>query len=209
MMFYGQLFSQKKNNPFRFHTEHPVVISEMAKKIYSFFPKNLSQEIVVICIGTDRSTGDSLGPLVGTKLEEKRCTAFSVYGTLKDPVHAKNLEEVLVQVKRKHEDPFILAIDACLGRSSSVGYMTVAEGPVRPGAAVNKQLPFVGDMHITGIVNVHGFMEVMVLQNTRLSIVMDMAEIIARALARSARWRETTPSWLTTIMQRENLINKK
>jgi len=29
---------------------------------------NLDKEIVIICIGTDRSTGDSFGPHVGTLL---------------------------------------------------------------------------------------------------------------------------------------------
>ncbi|MNJ05080.1 hypothetical protein D3C73_1661750 [compost metagenome] len=37
-------------------------------------------------------------------------------------------------------------------------------------------------MHITGIVNVGGFMEYFVLQNTRLSLVMDLAELIAKAI---------------------------
>ncbi|WP_255245280.1 spore protease YyaC [Evansella sp. LMS18] len=203
-MFYGQLFPQKKNNSFRFHIEEPLAISDMAKKIYSFFPKDPSREIVVVCIGTDRSTGDSLGPLVGTKLEERRFNSFTVYGTLKQPVHAKNLQETIDNIENNHVNPFIIAIDACLGRSSSVGYMTVADGPVRPGAAVQKQLPSVGNMHITGIVNVNGFMEIMVLQNTRLSFVMEMAEIISRAIARSARWRDSTPGWLTTLIQREN-----
>jgi len=43
-------------------------------------------------------------------------------------------------------------------------------------------LPPVGDMHITGIVNVGGFMEYFVLQNTRLSLVMKMSHIIAEAI---------------------------
>ncbi|MNN53765.1 hypothetical protein D3C81_1685430 [compost metagenome] len=37
-------------------------------------------------------------------------------------------------------------------------------------------------MHITGIVNVGGFMEYLVLQNTRLSLVMNMADVIARGI---------------------------
>ena len=58
----------------------------------------------------------------------------------------------------------------------------VGEGPVKPGAGVNKDLPSVGDAHITGIVNVSGFMEFMVLQNTRLSLVLKMAKTIANGI---------------------------
>lgn len=42
-----------------------------------------------------------------------------------------------------------------------------------------------GDIHISGIVNVGGLMEYLVLQNTRLHLVMSMAELIARSLFRA------------------------
>ncbi len=32
--------------------------------------KKPNQEIIILCIGSDRSTGDSLGPLIGYKLKE-------------------------------------------------------------------------------------------------------------------------------------------
>jgi putative sporulation protein YyaC len=50
---------------------------------------------------------------------------------------------------------------------------------------VNKSLPEVGNIHITGIVNVSGFMEYFVLQNTRLSLVMNMAEIISTSIKKA------------------------
>ncbi|MNY42755.1 hypothetical protein D3C86_1776740 [compost metagenome] len=53
---------------------------------------------------------------------------------------------------------------------------------MRPGAGVNKQLPPVGDIHMTGIVNVGGFMEYFVLQNTRLSLVMQLGDKIVSAV---------------------------
>lgn len=141
-----------------------------------------NRPIVFVCIGTDRSTGDSLGPLVGTLLEEKMISPFFVYGTLENPIHAVNLKEQLSEITEKHSDPFIIGIDACLGRLKSVGVIQIAEGPVKPGAGVNKELPEVGDIHITGIVNVSGFMEFFVLQNTRLNLVLKMAKTIANGI---------------------------
>ncbi|WP_318506478.1 spore protease YyaC [Bacillus sp. T3] len=141
-----------------------------------------NRPIVFVCIGTDRSTGDSLGPLVGTLLEEKMISPFFVYGTLENPIHAVNLKEQLSEIFEKHTDPFIIGIDACLGRLKSVGVIQIAEGPVKPGAGVNKELPEVGDIHITGIVNVSGFMEFFVLQNTRLNLVLKMAKTIANGI---------------------------
>lgn len=138
--------------------------------------------IVVVCVGTDRSTGDALGPLVGTALARYRSPLFHLYGTLDEPVHAVNLQETLNSIYDTHPDPYIIGIDACLGHSTSVGCIQVADGPLRPGAGVNKQLPPVGDIHMTGIVNVGGFMEYFVLQNTRLSLVMRLSEKIASSL---------------------------
>ncbi len=140
------------------------------------------QDIVIVCIGTDRSTGDALGPLVGTHLLRHKTSRLHVYGTLDQPVHAMNLKETIETIEANHNDPFIIAIDACLGQVTSVGCIQVGEGPVKPGAGVNKDLPEIGHMHITGIVNVGGFMEYFVLQNTRLSLVMNISEVIASSI---------------------------
>lgn len=138
------------------------------------------KDCVVVCIGTDRSTGDSLGPMIGTFLSEMSLP-ISVYGTLDDPIHAVNLEQRLREIHTKHPNQTIIGIDACLGKLKSVGHVLLEKGPVRPGAGVDKELPPVGDYHIVGIVNVSGFMEFFVLQNTKLSIVMKMAKMSAKA----------------------------
>jgi len=142
----------------------------------------LHREIVLLCIGTDRSTGDSLGPLVGTRLVRLNIPRAFVYGTLESPVHAANLVRTLADISSRHGDPFIVALDACLGRSERVGYINVRPGQIHPGSAVKKDLPPVGDLHISGVVNVAGFLEHLVLQNTRLYLVHQMAEVIAAGL---------------------------
>lgn len=154
----------------------------LAEELLSAIPEAMDRPIVFVCIGTDRSTGDSLGPLVGTMLKERKPKSFFVYGTLEEPIHAINLEERLKEIFLNHTNPYIIGIDACLGRVKNVGVIQVGEGPVKPGAGVNKDLPAVGDIHITGIVNVSGFMEFFVLQNTRLSLVMKMAKTIANGI---------------------------
>ncbi|MFT8318096.1 MAG: spore protease YyaC [Sporolactobacillus sp.] len=148
--------------------------------------------IVIICIGTDRSTGDSLGPLVGMQLESYFLPGVSIYGTLDQPVHAVNLEDTLSMIHSSNENSFILAIDACLGKQENIGKINVSTGPVLPGAGVNKKLVPVGDMHITGIVNISGFMEYSVLQNTRLSVVMNLSKIISQSIMRAIKFKESS-----------------
>ncbi|MEK4883065.1 MULTISPECIES: spore protease YyaC [Paenibacillus] len=164
------------------HTDPDIYSAITHRLLFHFSRTRPETQIIVICVGTDRSTGDSLGPLVGTALSRFHSPLFHLYGTLEEPVHAVNLEETLSLINEKYNNPFVIGIDACLGHSTSVGCIQVVEGPLRPGAGVNKQLPPVGDIHLTGIVNVDGFMEYFVLQNTRLSLVMRLSDIIATSL---------------------------
>ncbi len=144
-------------------------------------------EVVIVCIGTDRSTGDCLGPLVGTKMAASSNHHFKVFGTLDEPVHASNMNERLAEIQSKHPDALIVAVDACLGHLENVGCVNIGDGSLLPGAGVNKSLPAVGQLHITGVVNVGGFMEFMVLQNTRLNLVMRLANLIADGLLKAAQ----------------------
>lgn len=144
-----------------------------------------NRQIIFLCIGTDRSTGDSLGPLVGDKLKNFISDGFSIYGTLENPVHAKNLCSIIEEINLRYNNPYIVAIDACLGGIQNIGNIVIEDKPLSPGAAMNKQLPKVGNLSITGIVNISGALEFMVLQNTRLYTVMHIADIISRGIYHS------------------------
>ncbi len=143
------------------------------------------REIVILCIGTDRATGDCLGPLVGEHLKEMLPT-LSVYGTLEAPIHALNLEETIEGIQTSHKNPFIIAIDASLGVSDHIGFVTLSHAPLHPGKGVNKKLPAIGNLSITGIVNVAGFPSSILLQSTRLYTVMALANCISNAIATSS-----------------------
>lgn len=178
-------FGQKRHIPLQSlkvqHTD-PLAIDQLSSRFEQVCQQLTSkQELIFVCIGTDRSTGDALGPLVGTKLKHLNRN-LHIYGTLKEPVHAMNLQDILDHIALSHPSPYIVAIDACLGQLANVGCIQFASGPVKPGAGVHKELPAVGDAHVTGIVNVGGFMEYFVLQNTRLNLVIDMADKIATAI---------------------------
>lgn len=137
-----------------------------------------NQTLIFLCIGSDRATGDSLGPLIGYKLEQHTNQNYVVYGTLEAPVHAKNLATVVEQIHSRHKKPYIIAIDASLGKQAHIGYYTLGIGSLKPGAGVGKDLISVGDVFITGIVNLSGLLDRMLLQTTRLHTVMSLADRI-------------------------------
>jgi len=143
---------------------------------------------VLLCIGTDRITGDSLGPIIGHNLAEiTKCSAhnFYIYGTLGSPVHAKNLAQTLDSIYVDHANPMIIAVDASLGRPQSVGFVTIGVGALTPGAGVKKLLPKVGDIHVTGIVNASGSANFTALQSTPFNTVAKLANIITDGFIRT------------------------
>ena len=87
-----------------------------------------SDSTVVVCIGTDRATGDALGPLTGSFLTEHNCP-FKVYGTLKAPVHALNLRDTIHHIYDHFVYTAILAVAASLGRPADVGVITLSSAP--------------------------------------------------------------------------------
>ncbi|QOR33986.1 spore protease YyaC [Clostridium sp. 'deep sea'] len=143
----------------------------------------VNKDIIVLCIGTDRSTGDALGPLIGSELQKVSLPKkVHVFGTLDQPVHAINLPSVKQTINDTFPNNFTIALDASLGNAKNVGVINVGYGSIRPGSGVNKQLAPVGDFYLTATVNIGGYMEYTVLQNTRLSLVVKIANTIAKML---------------------------
>lgn len=143
--------------------------------------------VLLFCIGTDRSTGDSLGPLIGHKLKRAglKDRRITVVGTLDSPVHAMNLEQAIFMVQHCYPDHVIVAVDASVGQTEHVGCITLGKGALRPGLGVCKELQEVGDIFITGIVGGYGNYDPLMLQSVRLSVVMADGQIpSARASAR-------------------------
>lgn len=138
--------------------------------------------VVFLCIGTDRSTGDSLGPLIGHKLKEKTMGRVEIIGTLDKPVHAMNLEEYIYLMQNRYPDHLIVAVDASVGNREHIGYVTLGKGSLKPGLGVSKELRAVGDIFITGIVGSCGNYDPIMLQSIRLSVVMKLADCISESI---------------------------
>lgn len=136
--------------------------------------------ILFVCIGTDRATGDCLGPLLGYKLKEIEEVSIKVIGTLMEPIHAMNMETYLTLIKKDYQDWVIVAVDASVGSPELIGKITVRKEPLKPGIGVGKILGEIGDISIAGIVIDNS--SASSLQSTRLSIVMNMVEFLYEGL---------------------------
>ena len=126
-------------------------VGELAGQLSGLIQEEMTRrhkkKLVFLCIGTDRSTGDSLGPLIGYKLKQERRRGTLVFGTLDRPVHAMNLEHYVQVLKNGYPDALVVAVDASVGDESHVGYVTLGRGSLKPGLGVCKELHAVGDLY--------------------------------------------------------------
>ncbi len=107
--------------------------------------------VVVLCLGSRQVPGDSLGPLVGSRLQLK-LPQVPVYGTLRQPLDSRNLEEELSRIDQEHPRALQIAVDAAIGPWTRVGQVSVRRGPLIPGIGLGHILPLVGEVSITAVV---------------------------------------------------------
>ncbi|MED4129856.1 MULTISPECIES: spore protease YyaC [Shouchella] len=193
----------------RMHIDDDLFTQELGKSLLLFCRQHSAKELVVACIGTDRSTGDALGPLLGTMLQKRHLTQFTVYGTLEAPLHAVNLENRLKDIHELHPHAFLIAVDACLGRQGHVGSITLSNQSLKPGAAMGKSLPEVGDCSLTGVVNAAGLMDFHILQSTRLHEVMTMAEKLQTLFTYvDAQLKQSTQKKHPSLFQKKGIFTE-
>ena len=139
---------------------------------------------VVVCIGSDLSVGDSLGPVTGTKLKEKLAGLnLYVYGTLARPITAHEVKYTNQFLKNTHPGSPIIAIDAAVGAAGDIGLIKIAGRGLSPGSGANKRLAKIGDVSIMGIVAEKSLFNYSLFSATRLNVVYKMAEIISEGVA--------------------------
>lgn len=139
----------------------------------------ITENTVIVCIGTDKCIGDCLGPLVGSILTE-RFYPIPIYGTLSSPIHALNIEKRLAEIYAVHPNASIIGVDACLGDKEDIGQIRIRNYAIHPGKGVGKELPDVGIASVIGIVDSSDNSEFFFSHSIRLSSIMNMAKIVSK-----------------------------
>lgn len=175
-----------------------MIFLKVRKQLYDNFITDFTNSVcnlkgefsnyVFLCIGTDRMTGDSFGPLVGYKLKallEGDYRNVSIVGTLAEPVSCINAYSKVKKIYEKYPRPCIIAIDAALSRQEDVGNLIVSNKKIKLGNGLDKKCYTIGDVSIKGVV-APNYSEpkcnFRVLQNTSLNLVMDLADVTANGI---------------------------
>lgn len=172
-----------------------IFINDFSSKIYNLKTDEPFSDYVFLCVGSDKITGDSFGPIVGTNLEKSFKNFYNnirIIGTLERPVSGVNLEKTVKEIYNTYEKPCIIAVDAALSKKEDIGRIIVSEAKMKFGTGTNKKVIQIGDISIKGIVAKdckipkYNFNE---LQTTSLNIVMKLANITSDGIYNVIKYR--------------------
>jgi len=139
------------------------------------------RETVVICIGSDRVSGDMLGPLVGSSLREEYHLPCPVYGAVGESVNGLNLEEYLAMIGRRHKGSRLIAVDAALGKGEDIGRIRLKKGGIKAGGALDREGEKIGDVGIVGVVAEER--EPKDVYSALLGVPFDLVEALSKRIA--------------------------
>lgn len=137
---------------------------------------------VIVCVGTTKVVGDSLGPIIGDLLADKYNIDAYVYGRSSRQVTGLNYEDYTQHIKVHHSDSLVIAVDACLGAKKDVGKIKITPNGLRAGSALNKTHKRLGDLAVLGIVAVNGGDNLDNLVKADSAVVYSLAEKIAKKI---------------------------
>ena len=170
-----------------------IFINDFSKYLYEERKKYF--ETVFLCIGTDRIIGDSLGPIVGTMLQEKlekyNFFNITIYGTLQENICYTNIQDILKVINKNHKNACIIVVDAALSHEDNIGKIFVSKEKMILGKGLSKQKIEVGDISIKAVVgknyklSKYNFSS---LQNISLNVVIRLAQLISDGIYETIKY---------------------
>ncbi len=144
--------------------------------------KNKLNDCVFICIGTEKVLADSIGPRVGSLLNENMNKPLFVYGLSEANITAQNLEFAITMIRKLHPNNKIAVIDAAVGEQNQVGKVQICQSAITPGAATNKNLQTVGDVSIVGIIANKNMSDFYQVDSEKSILVEKLSQFIATTI---------------------------
>lgn len=108
--------------------------------------------IIFLCVGTSKIIGDSLGPIIGSKLKCLENEFIHIYGTIEQNLNFMNAKMIIEKINSIYENPYIITIDAALSNKGRIGDITIETGYIKIGKALEKSLCFYSNINIKCIV---------------------------------------------------------
>lgn len=106
---------------------------------------------IFVCIGSPRIIFDSVGPMVGSKLQD---LGYEVYGTLDNPIHGTNVKDYWDSTIKNIDKNKVVSIDAALSSKLEPGNLVHRRKGIIPRAGIDDSFNDIeiGSNSIVGIV---------------------------------------------------------
>ncbi|WP_248278446.1 spore protease YyaC [Bacillus sp. DNRA2] len=164
------------------HRLSPLLIRDA---LYSLIPEG-TEHIYVAGIGSNRISGDSLGPFVGTLLDDLFPNHLTVFGNLKLPLDCISIESEISKLSLPGHS-FVVAIDSVLGNDNTINSIVVQNGHIKPGKGLGSDLPPIGDCSVMGVVVKNDCDLETELLFSDLHLIYTMANNIAKGISLAVR----------------------
>jgi len=166
--------------------------TNLLTKHLKFYNKKKYDNILFLCLGTDTMIGDSIGPLVGSLLQDLKNENIHVIGNLESPITGNNYNKTVRMIKRKYKKSLIILIDAAV-QKHEIGEKKKekAQGAI----SIKKNLVKFNDgrMEINADVNILGFVGSCIgrfddtknelwLSRMSLDMIMKISNVIAESI---------------------------
>ncbi|MBO5182911.1 MAG: DUF1256 domain-containing protein [Bacilli bacterium] len=128
--------------------------SYLKKEIAKLIKRKDYDKIMIVCIGTSKVIFDSYGPIVGSILS-RALFPFDVrvYGTIEKPINGLNIESFILKNASEFNKNLVIAVDSMFSKYETNKSIYVSNRGLKPGSALGKSFPTIGEFSIGGIVS--------------------------------------------------------
>lgn len=134
--------------------------------------KKTDKPIAVVCIGAPIVLADSIGPCVGSLLEEMDLP-IKVLGTMQDPIQALNIQRRTFNLQEKYT---VIVVDASIG--GKIGSIVCEKDGIYPGSGLKKDLGFIGDYSIL-VTTASNRISFYTMRKSKMEFIIRKAKLIA------------------------------
>ncbi|MFI3229975.1 MAG: DUF1256 domain-containing protein [bacterium] len=152
---------------------------EVLSKYTSYY-----DNLIILCIGSERTLNNSIAPLVGYKLSNLSLhKKIFIYGSLEHNVTSKNLISCVNMIYSKHKNPLLITIDSSSTKENLVNHINIGEGSIKLNCNANCPYPYIGDIFITALTsNNFNLPNLSNPKSTKLFNIIRMSDIITSGI---------------------------
>ena len=116
--------------------------------------KNKNNDIIFLCIGTNKVIGDSFGPSVGENLKKCMQTKknIKVIGDYENIICYANIEKIIKKIKQSYKRSLIIVLDSALSNESDIGKIFIQNRGLKYAEGLGKKNNIIGNISIKAVV---------------------------------------------------------